>query len=103
MNDRPVTLISGSGRGIGRFLAEHYLERGHLVVGCSRNESDLNHKRYHHYCLHVTDEKKVKTMFMDIRKKHGKLDNVLNNAGIASMNHAILTTVDTVRKVLVLS
>ena len=100
MKVRTVTFISGSGKGIGRFLAEHYLEKGHVVIGCSRHESDLVHERYSHYCLHVSDEKEVKGMFRDIRKKHGKLDNLINNASIASMNHAILTTIDTVRKVL---
>ena len=39
-------------------------------------------------------------MFNQIRKTYGRLDNLINNAGIASMNHSLLTTIDTVQKVL---
>lgn len=39
-------------------------------------------------------------MFSEIRKDAGRLDHVVNNAGIASMNHAMLTPLSTVRSVL---
>ena len=39
-------------------------------------------------------------MFSTIRREHGRLDNLLNNAGIASMNHSLLTPISTVEKVL---
>jgi 3-oxoacyl-[acyl-carrier protein] reductase len=97
--DRPVTLITGARKGIGRALAERYLEQGHYVIGCSRESSDLDHERYTHYCVDVADEKGVVEMFGDIRKRYGYLDNVLNNAGIASMNHAMLTPLSTVRAI----
>src|SRR5438477_328193 len=38
--DDPVTLVTGTRTGIGRFLAEYYVGRGHRVVGCSRGEVD---------------------------------------------------------------
>jgi len=96
----PVTLITGTRKGIGRYLAEHYLERGHRVVGCSRGESDLEHDSYLHECLDVRDEPAVKALFSRVRKELGRLDNLVNNAGIASMNHSLLTPVATVEKVL---
>ena len=36
----PVTLITGTRKGLGRHLAEHYVNCGHTVVGCSRQEID---------------------------------------------------------------
>lgn len=33
---KPVTLITGTRKGIGQFLAQHYLAQGHIVYGCSR-------------------------------------------------------------------
>lgn len=95
-----VTLVTGTSRGIGRHLAEHYLERGHQVLGCSRSESDLSHERYTHRTLDVRDEDAVKGLFSALRKAHGRLDHLINNAGIASMNHSLLTPVDTVERVL---
>lgn len=96
----PVTLITGTRKGIGRYLAEHYLAQGHRVIGCSRQESDLAHARYRHYTTDVVDEAGVKDLFASLRKEHGRLDNLINNAGIASMNHSLLTPVETVRRVM---
>jgi len=96
----PVTLITGTSKGIGRHLAEHYLQLGHEVIGCSRGASDLEHERYGHHELDVRDEAAVKALFSDTRKRLGRLDHLVNNAGIASMNHSLLTPVSTVEKIL---
>lgn len=95
----PVTLITGASRGIGRHLAEHYLARGHRVMGCSRGESDLRDEAYTHISLDVRDEPAVKSLFSLIRKDSGRLDHLINNAGIASMNHSLLTPTSTLDKV----
>jgi len=95
-----VVLITGARKGIGRSLAEHYLAEGYSVVGCSRKESDLRHDRYTHYCLDVADETAIKNMFANIAAKNGRLDVLINNAGIASMNHVLLTSVDKAREIL---
>ena len=42
----------------------------------------------------------VKHMMTAIRRTYGRLDHLINNAGIASMNHALLTPLDTVRRVM---
>ena len=87
-----VILITGARKGIGRALVEHYLRRGCTVVGCSRKEADFNHDRYAHYCLDVSDENAIQQMFADIAAKSGRLEVLINNAGIASMNHVLLTS-----------
>lgn len=100
MPDQPVMLITGARKGIGRFLAEYYSKVGYQVIGCSRKEPETSLPNYTHYNLDVTDETKVKDMFGEIRKKFGRLDVLLNNAGIASMNHILLTPLDTVQKIM---
>ncbi len=96
----PVTLITGTRKGIGRHLAGHYLARGHRVVGCSRQPADLAHPLYRHFLADVSDEDAVKELFLALRRDYGRLDHLINNAGIASMNHSLLTPVATVRRVL---
>jgi len=98
--DKPVTLITGTRKGIGEYLARHYAERGHRVVGCSRRQPEWELDYYVHHMLDVTDEPAVKRLFSWIRKEYGRLDNLVNNAGIASMNHSLLTPVSTLNKVL---
>ena len=83
-------LISGSGRGIGRALAEHFLERGDRVAGCSRGPSTFEHPCYEHFCLDVHDDAAVRTMFGTLRRSMGHLDALINNAGTARMSPAML-------------
>ena len=95
-----VMLITGARKGIGRALAETYTERGWRVIGCSRQTSDYTHANYRHVVLDVSDQNAVKNMMTSIRKEDGRLDALINNAGIASMNAAMLTPIDTVRRII---
>jgi 3-oxoacyl-[acyl-carrier protein] reductase len=98
--DSPVTMITGTRKGIGKFLVHHYAGRGHQVVGCSRDKLDWALEGYEHYIADVSDELAVKRLFSAVRKNFGRLDNLINNAGIASMNHSILTPASTVQNIL---
>lgn len=98
--EAPITLITGTRKGIGKFLAEHYVRQGHIVVGCSRSEIDWSLERYEHYIADVADESAIKRMFAMLRQKYGHLEHVINNAGIASMNHCTLTPLSTVHNIL---
>lgn len=98
--DPPVLVLTGTRKGIGRNLAIRYLEAGWRVVGCSRGESDLEHPAYRHACLDVADEAAVKQFFLSVRREEKRLDALVNNAGVASMNHALLTPGKTVERLL---
>jgi 3-oxoacyl-[acyl-carrier protein] reductase len=89
--DRRVMVITGTRKGVGRFLAEYYVQQGSSVIGCSRKESDFEHPDYQHFCVDVFDEGLVKQMFHEIGKTFGRVDVLINNAGIASMNHFLST------------
>ena len=96
---KPVMVISGTRKGIGKFLAERYVSNGWRVVGCSRAEPDWKLKEYRHLCLDVADERAVQQLFASVRKLEGRLDAVINNAGIALMNLALLTPLTTVQSI----
>jgi 3-oxoacyl-[acyl-carrier protein] reductase len=89
--DRQVVLVTGSRKGIGRSLAEAYAKRGYIVEGCSRGAAGWEAENYTHHNVDVADEKAVKAMVSNVTKRHGRIDIVLNNAAIASMNHVLLT------------
>ena len=95
-----VVLITGTRKGIGNELARYYVEKGLQVIGCSREPFKEDLKNYHHFCLDVADEAQVKQLFVEIRKQYNRLDILINNAGIASMNHILLTPLATVHKIL---
>lgn len=93
-------VITGTRKGIGKEMAKHYLAEGWQVVGCSRGEGSIEHAHYQHFALDVSDEDAVIAMARTIKASHGKVDALLNNAGIASMNHALLTPASTVTRIL---
>jgi len=100
MGNKKIMLITGTRKGIGKYLAEYYTGNGYQVIGCSRGVIDFKMDNYQHFRLDVSDELSVKKMFIEIRKKYGRLDVLINNAGIASMNHSLLTPISTARKIL---
>jgi 3-oxoacyl-[acyl-carrier protein] reductase len=93
-------LITGTSRGIGEALAEHYLAAGDQVVGCGRSPSSLTHERYTHCALDVTDAGAVDRLFKDLKQQFKTLDVLINNAGVASMNAVALTPVEVARRVM---
>ena len=94
-----VLLITGTSRGIGRGLAEYYLAKGDLVCGCSRAPASFEHPNYSHFELDVSNEQAVIAMVRAAMRLHGRIDGLLNNAGIASMNHALLSTAATAQAI----
>jgi 3-oxoacyl-[acyl-carrier protein] reductase len=91
-------LITGTRKGIGRHLAEYYAAKGYLVEGCSRGDPEWEAENYNHHNVDVADESGVKKMISTISRRHGRLDIVINNAAIASMNHVLLTPAATANR-----
>jgi 3-oxoacyl-[acyl-carrier protein] reductase len=100
VTDRRVMVITGSRKGIGRHLAETYARRGYIVEGCSRGDAGWEAENYTHHHVDVADEKQVRTMISSVAKRHGRIDCVLNNAAIATMNHVLLTPAKTANRML---
>ena len=86
-----ILFITGTSRGLGRALCEHYLGLGDSVVGCSRSAPSIVHDRYLHMAVDVTDESQVVSAVRETKKRFGRIDVLINNAGIASMNHLTMT------------
>ncbi|GMO61017.1 MAG: SDR family oxidoreductase [Rickettsiales bacterium] len=98
-----IIVITGTRKGIGRYLAEYYLEKDNIVIGCSRGESDLKHKNYQHFQIDITKENEVNDFVKEIRKNHSSIDVLINNAGAASMNHFMLTPVSRAKELIELN
>lgn len=48
-------LITGTTQGIGKSIAELFLEKGHNVIGIDRLEKSINHPNYIHYVCDIRD------------------------------------------------
>jgi 3-oxoacyl-[acyl-carrier protein] reductase len=95
-----VVLITGTRKGIGRYLVDHYLARGCTVAGCSREpfEGPVP-ENYHHFIADVADERAMVDMTRAVRQRCGEITVLINNAGIAAMNHLLLTPLGSMQRI----
>jgi 3-oxoacyl-[acyl-carrier protein] reductase len=91
MGDRPVAVITGTSKGIGRGLADLFLAKDYAVAGCSRGPFALDSPRYQHACLDVGDEKQVREWIRSVKAAHQRIDVLICNAGM--VRAALLLTV----------
>ncbi len=100
MNKNRVILITGTSRGIGKYLVEYYVKRNLQVIGCSRTQIKYSYKNYKHFCLDISNETDVKKLFCELYRIYKRLDILINNAGAISMNYALLTPLAVLKEVL---
>jgi 3-oxoacyl-[acyl-carrier protein] reductase len=97
---KPVMLITGTSKGIGKYLADYYLGKGFNVIGCSRGVCKIENDSYKHLSVDISKEVEILNVFQKIRKDYKRLDVLINNAAI---NPAILNVVflpyETIQKI----
>ena len=90
--ENKVCLITGSGRGIGRVIAEQFARDGAIVYANDLQEGDMdewaidcaarNYTKVIPICFDVTDSAALKACLMSVFKSEGRIDCVVNNAAI---------------------
>jgi 3-oxoacyl-[acyl-carrier protein] reductase len=100
VTNNKTLLVTGASKGIGLELVQHFVDAGWFVYSCSRSSSSFQSKQNVHFQLDVADESKVIKMFDEIRNRSESLYGLINNAGIASMNHFLTTPYSTVKKIM---
>jgi 3-oxoacyl-[acyl-carrier protein] reductase len=84
-----VALVTGGAGGIGRATAQALAHCGANVIAADLSVPDaVPTSGIEHVSLDVTDSSQVKRCVDDIVKRHGRLDILVNVAGIVSMGNA---------------
>ncbi len=100
-----IWLITGISSGLGKALAEFVIKKGDFVIGTFRHQSQVvefnkkNNKSAKAILLDITDEKSVENNVGEIISKYGKIDVLVNNAGMGFVGAIEETSMKEVRSV----
>lgn len=94
-----VVLITGASSGLGQALAGQLAGKGYRVYGTSRSPGE-NNLPYQMTAMDVQDEDSVRKAIARIVEKEGRLDAVINNAGIGIAGPLEQLAAENIEKVL---
>jgi NAD(P)-dependent dehydrogenase (short-subunit alcohol dehydrogenase family) len=94
-----VAIVTGAGSGIGLEVARGLTERGATVFGFDINQGEMGSAATFIKC-DIGDATSVESAFAEFKKASGKLDILINNAGIGSLTNVEKETDEIWQKVL---
>jgi 3-oxoacyl-[acyl-carrier protein] reductase len=89
--DNKVVLVSGGSKGLGRAIARDLLDHGYIVATFSRSKTEFitqaitknkDNDTFYWESIDAHDFKALKNYVYTLYKKYGKIDALINNAGI---------------------
>jgi 3-oxoacyl-[acyl-carrier protein] reductase len=86
-----VSLVTGAARGIGKAIADRFAANGSIVYYTDRDADDVRaaagSQRWMR--LDVTDTAEIAAACERIKKEAGRLDVLVNNAGVNTLTHRV--------------
>jgi NAD(P)-dependent dehydrogenase (short-subunit alcohol dehydrogenase family) len=102
--DGKTVLITGASRGIGRAISEAFDREGARLILVARNRKPLDATASRlpgtvmTNAFDITQPAQVARLFAEVRKKVGKLDILINNAGVFTFKPFAKTTLNDWRR-----
>lgn len=77
-----VAIVTGSGRGIGRSIAETFAREGATTIALSRAPKEVFSEAVEYHQFEVANESHWSDLVADVVARHGRIDVLVNNAGV---------------------
>ena len=94
-----VVLITGGSSGIGKSVGEFLIQKEFIVYGTSRNPNNIENHPFQLLALDVNDMNSVKNAINEVIVAEGRLDVLINNAGMGITGSVEETPTEEMRKV----
>lgn len=97
--------ITGISSGLGKALAQSVIEKGDFVIGTFRNQEQVtafniqNAKKGHALVLDITNDQSIEKNVAEVVAKFGRIDVLVNNAGIGFVGAVEETSTAEIRQV----
>ncbi len=90
MLKRKIAFVTGANRGIGKSITKKFAQNGAIVYANSRKSDNLEPLSKENFgkgkiiplCFDITDRSSVRNAFVKIMDEQGRVDCLVNNAGI---------------------
>jgi NADP-dependent 3-hydroxy acid dehydrogenase YdfG len=86
-----VCIITGAGKGFGKAIAKKFADNGAKLALITRTQSDIDdlYREFYGYenkllaiCGDVSDQDTVNSFVAEVKNKFGRIDVLVNNAGM---------------------
>jgi NAD(P)-dependent dehydrogenase (short-subunit alcohol dehydrogenase family) len=104
---KQIILVTGTSTGFGKLITQTLSKEGHTVIAAMRGVNDKNQAAAQELAalpgvevieLDVTSDASVQEAITQSLAKHGRIDVLVNNAGVAGFGLAEAYTLDQVRR-----
>lgn len=83
-------IVTGSRRGVGRIITEHFLREGAVVAGFALGEATFHHSNYVHFQVDVGCPEAVQQVFSELKKVTNSVQILVNNAAVLTAQYAMI-------------
>lgn len=90
-----VAVVTGAGSGLGFAISKAFLGQGAVVVGCGLEDGfDITHPNAHYVKANLTSPEETENVVKITLEKFGKLNIVVNSAGICNIRSLETATME---------
>ena len=88
-----ICIVTGAAQGIGAATCARLADEGAIVIGCDRRAEGV-HERFERHAVDVTDRVAVDMLVATVLERHGRIDVLVNNAGITKDARLVKMTLE---------